>query len=84
MMSETTNFQNTPLKMTLKAGKKFAYCTCGHANTFPNCDGSHRTYGGKPIKFTPEKETEVMICRCGKSKELPYCDSSHINPPVSP
>jgi len=48
-MSELTNFQDTPLKTTVKAGKKFAYCTCGHSNIFPSCDGSHRAYGGKPL-----------------------------------
>ena len=78
-MSETTNFQDSPLKVTIEAGKKFAYCACGHSDKFPNCDGSHNTYGGKPVKFTLQEDQEVTLCRCGKSKNLPYCDGSHLN-----
>ncbi len=77
-MSETTNFQGSPLNVTIKAGKKFAYCACGHSDKFPECDGSHKTYGGKPLKFTLDESQEVTLCRCGTSKNLPYCDGSHL------
>jgi len=76
-MSKTTHFQNSPLKVTIEANKKFAYCTCGHSDTFPNCNGAHKIYGGKPIKFTLEKEETLTLCRCGESKNLPHCDGSH-------
>ena len=77
-MSETTQFQNSPLNVTIEANQKFAYCRCGHGDTFPLCDGAHRTYGGKPLKFTPEIRQELTLCRCGKSKELPHCDGTHL------
>jgi CDGSH-type Zn-finger protein len=76
-MSEKTHFINEPLKASLEAGFKYAYCTCGHADTFPYCDGTHVKKGGKPIKFTLDEPEEVILCRCGRSKELPYCDGSH-------
>ena len=78
-MSEITNFQNTPLNVNIEANRKFAYCTCGHSDTFPSCDGSHRTYGGKPIKLTLEKDQKLTLCRCGESKNLPHCDGSHLS-----
>ena len=77
-MSEKKHFQKTPLTLTLHAGKKFAYCDCGHAESFPSCDGSHRTHGGKPLKFTLEETKEVTLCRCGDSADKPYCDGSHL------
>jgi len=77
-MSQATHFQNSPLKVTIEADKKFAYCRCGHSETFPRCDGSHNTYGGKPLKFTLEQEETLLLCRCGKSKNLPHCDGSHL------
>jgi CDGSH-type Zn-finger protein len=78
-MSETTHYQNSPLTTTIKAGQKFAYCTCGHSNKFPSCDGAHKSYGGKPIKFILVQDQEVTLCRCGNSNNLPYCDSSHLS-----
>ncbi len=77
-MSESTHFQNTPLKTTVQANKKFAYCSCGHSGQFPKCDGAHKTYGGKPIKFTLDRDKELLLCRCGKSKALPHCDGTHL------
>jgi len=77
-MSETTKFQNAPLKLTIEAHQKFAYCSCGHSDIFPSCDGSHRVYGGKPVKFTLEETEEVTLCRCGASADKPYCDGSHL------
>ena len=65
-----------PVVLELAPGR-YAYCTCGHADTFPYCDGTHVKKGGKPIKFTLDEPEEVILCRCGRSKELPYCDGSH-------
>jgi CDGSH-type Zn-finger protein len=77
-MSIQKHFIDAPLKTELEADVKYAYCSCGHSDKFPYCDGSHDTYGGKPLKFTLEKKKEVWLCRCGRSTNKPYCDGSHL------
>jgi CDGSH-type Zn-finger protein len=71
-------FKNAPLRVTLKANVKFAYCTCGLAQTFPYCNGSHRGTEHKPIKITPQCDTTLLLCQCGKSKNAHECDNSHV------
>jgi len=77
-MAEKTQFQNSPYRITVEAHQKFAYCRCGHADSFPLCDGAHRTYGSKPLKFTPDKTQKLTLCRCGNSKTVPHCDGTHL------
>jgi len=72
-----TYFTNAPLKASLQGGVKYAYCTCGHSEKYPYCDGTHRNSEAKPLKFTVKADTDVWLCRCGKSGRKPYCDGSH-------
>ena len=76
-MDNETHFKNEPLKASLKADIKYAYCTCGQSEKFPYCDGTHRETGDKPIKFTVKGNTDAWLCQCGKSGRKPYCDGSH-------
>lgn len=76
-MSQEIRFTDMPLKASLKVGVKYAYCTCGHSEKFPHCDGSHREVGGEPIKFTVKANTDAWLCQCGRSGRKPYCDGSH-------
>lgn len=62
----------------LEEGKNYAYCTCGHSETMPFCDGAHKVKGGgTPIRFKAEKDGDIALCGCGKSANKPYCDGSH-------
>jgi len=72
-----THFENLPLKVSLEANFKYAYCTCGLSDKFPFCDGNHRNTEFKPIKFSVDVDTDKWICRCGRSGRKPYCDGSH-------
>lgn len=72
-----THFQNAPLKASLDADTVYAYCTCGHSEKFPFCDGAHRGTDKTPIKFSVKADTDVWLCRCGRSGRKPYCDGSH-------
>ncbi|MDO6736844.1 CDGSH iron-sulfur domain-containing protein [Wenyingzhuangia sp. 2_MG-2023] len=62
----------------LEEGKNYSYCTCGHSETKPFCDGAHKEKGGgSPLRFKGEKTGGVALCGCGKSQNKPYCDGSH-------
>ncbi|XP_035168934.1 CDGSH iron-sulfur domain-containing protein 3, mitochondrial [Oxyura jamaicensis] len=68
-----------PLVVELKAGKKYAWCSCGHSKTQPFCDGSHRTAapGVSPLRFTAEADGAAPLCACKRTRSPPYCDGSH-------
>ncbi|XP_028261306.1 CDGSH iron-sulfur domain-containing protein 3, mitochondrial-like [Parambassis ranga] len=68
-----------PYRVTLTAGKRYAWCVCGHSKKQPFCDGAHSTEapGISPLRFTPEKHGAVMLCACKQTKAPPYCDGSH-------
>ena len=70
------------IKVELKKGETYWYCTCGRSESQPFCDGSHNQEGCgfKPLKFTHEQEDgEYSICQCkhNKPEKGPYCDGSH-------
>ncbi|XP_071359436.1 CDGSH iron-sulfur domain-containing protein 3, mitochondrial-like [Trachinotus anak] len=69
-----------PYRVKVSAGKRYAWCACGHSKKQPFCDGAHRTAAPtiSPLRFTPEKDTKVMLCACKQTKNAPYCDGSHL------
>ncbi|KAM7009453.1 uncharacterized protein LKV04_001420 [Tautogolabrus adspersus] len=68
-----------PFRVKVTAGKRYAWCACGHSQKQPYCDGAHRTKAPSisPLRFTPEKDQKVMLCACKQTKNAPYCDGSH-------
>ncbi|XP_041641590.1 CDGSH iron-sulfur domain-containing protein 3, mitochondrial-like [Cheilinus undulatus] len=68
-----------PYRVEVTAGKRYAWCACGHSKRQPFCDGAHRTKAPSisPLRFTPEKDQKVMLCACKQTKNAPYCDGSH-------
>ncbi|MGA0333307.1 MAG: CDGSH iron-sulfur domain-containing protein [Kiritimatiellia bacterium] len=66
-----------PVEVQLTAGEEIWFCTCGHSENQPFCDGSHKKSGFSPLGFTPEKSGSAWLCQCKQSKNLPFCDGSH-------
>ncbi|KAM6042256.1 CDGSH iron-sulfur domain-containing protein 3, mitochondrial [Chlamydotis macqueenii] len=68
-----------PFLVELKAGKKHAWCACGHSKNQPFCDGSHRRAapGIAPLRFTPEENGTALLCGCKRTRTPPYCDGTH-------
>ncbi|NXQ87617.1 CISD3 protein, partial [Nyctibius grandis] len=68
-----------PFPVELKAGKKYAWCGCGHSKSQPFCDGTHKKAapGISPVRFTAEKDTTAWLCGCKRTRSPPYCDGTH-------
>lgn len=70
-----------PFKMTLKAGKRYAWCLCGQSKTHPLCDKTHGYVHNKitlrPVFFEVEKDGDYYICMCRQTKHRPFCDGAH-------
>jgi CDGSH iron-sulfur domain-containing protein 3 len=79
-MENTNHIIKAPAACKLEAGDYY-WCACGHSNTQPFCDGSHKTRAPEksPMKFTMEAEKEVWLCRCKSTGTPPYCDGTHKN-----
>ncbi len=67
-----------PIVVDETPGKK-AYCTCGHSEKLPYCDGAHNRMqtGLTPIVCDIEEPGKKAICQCHKSDVMPWCDGTH-------
>lgn len=67
----------SPIRCDLKAGEKYAYCTCGFSQNAPFCDGSHKGTGMSPKIFTVEEDRTAGVCNCKLTNNAPFCDGTH-------
>lgn len=68
---------NKPVKVDVKEGEEYYFCTCGRSNSQPFCDGSHAVTEFKPKSFAVEKSGDAFLCQCKHSQNLPFCDGTH-------
>lgn len=70
-----------PYRVKVKAGKRYAWCACGHSKKQPFCDGAHKAKAPSisPLRFTPEKDRTVFLCACKQTRNAPYCDATHVS-----
>ncbi|MGP0630058.1 glutamate synthase-related protein [Nitrospina sp. 32_T5] len=66
-----------PTEVQLKAGKVYAWCSCGRSKTQPFCDGSHKGTSFQPKMFKADKDETAYLCMCKHTKDAPYCDGTH-------
>ncbi len=77
-MTDPVVAQETPYRVELKAGERYAWCACGLSQKQPFCDGAHKqTDDLKPNVFTAEKDETVSLCGCKQTGNSPRCDGSH-------
>lgn len=71
--------EKKPVKVTLKKGQTYCFCTCGHSQKQPFCDGTHREKAPefKSLRFEADKEGEVWLCQCKQTDNAPFCDGTH-------
>ena len=66
-----------PDLVSLVAGKKYAWCSCGLSQRQPFCDGSHAGTDWKPLMFSPKRTQLDWLCTCKFTRDPPYCDAAH-------
>lgn len=78
-MSTPKRAGESPIKVELEAGKRYAWCTCGLSTNQPFCDGAHRADDTAltPLVFVAEKDETRYLCTCKASKNGAFCDGSH-------
>ncbi|MFT5132209.1 MAG: CDGSH-type Zn-finger protein/mannose-6-phosphate isomerase-like protein (cupin superfamily) [Gammaproteobacteria bacterium] len=68
-----------PCLVSLKAGRPYAWCSCGRSSRQPFCDGAHKDTSFEPLRYIPEQDEDVLLCACKQTKTAPFCDGSHNN-----
>ena len=78
MMENNIKGGDTPIPCELETNKNYAWCTCGHSENQPFCNGSHRAKEAtSSLKFSVEENKTAYLCTCKLNKNPPYCDGSH-------
>lgn len=70
--------RNSPFVVDEQPGRK-AWCSCGHSQKQPYCDGSHSRLntGMSPVIVELTEAKTVAWCGCKATKTPPYCDGTH-------
>ena len=78
-MSNIKIAQKSPYAVEVNSGDKKVWCSCGHSENQPYCDGAHarKETGMKPIVCKFENSETVYFCGCKHSKNGAFCDGSH-------
>eukprot|EP01118_Nematostelium_gracile_P013881 TRINITY_DN529_c0_g1_i1.p1 TRINITY_DN529_c0_g1~~TRINITY_DN529_c0_g1_i1.p1 ORF type:complete len:106 (+),score=18.35 TRINITY_DN529_c0_g1_i1:52-369(+) len=66
-----------PIKVEVKAGQTYYWCSCGLSKNQPFCDGSHSQVGLAPLPYTPTEDKTVYLCACKQTNNAPFCDGTH-------
>jgi CDGSH-type Zn-finger protein len=81
-MNKPTVAALQPIRVDLKAGKTYFFCTCGRSAKQPFCDGSHEGTTFEPKPFVAEKDGNAFLCQCKQTSNPPFCDGSHSKIPA--
>lgn len=73
-----------PFKITVEAGKKYFWCSCGASQNQPFCDGSHKAFKNadgtsimKSVVYEADENKTISFCGCKHSKNGVFCDGTH-------
>jgi CDGSH-type Zn-finger protein len=76
-MTDPVVAQKAPFEKVIKAGERYAWCSCGLSKQQPVCDGSHKVTDLRPMIKVAEKDETIWLCGCKQSATKPYCDGTH-------
>ena len=77
-MATPVRASDTPISVSVEAGKDYWWCSCGQSKNQPFCDGTHKA-GAQftPVMYTAAESATVYFCGCKQSGKAPLCDGSH-------
>ena len=68
---------SSAIKIEVKEGKSYFWCSCGKSSKQPFCDGSHEGSEFNPIVYKAELTKKMFFCTCKQTNNQPFCDGSH-------
>ena len=76
-MAEPIIAQKGAYPTDVESGKTYYWCSCGHSNKHPFCDGSHKEFGMAPLPVEVNETKKMYFCGCKQSAKKPFCDGTH-------
>ncbi|MFZ8864599.1 MAG: CDGSH iron-sulfur domain-containing protein [Rickettsiales bacterium] len=79
-MTKAKIAQKAPYKVSVEAGKKYFWCSCGYSKNQPFCDGNHKEHAPdfRAIAWQSSESKEIYFCGCKQAKNgTIFCDGSH-------
>ena len=68
---------SSAIKIEVKEGKSYFWCSCGKSSKQPFCDGSHEGSEFNPVVYKAELTKKMFFCTCKQTNNQPFCDGSH-------
>ena len=68
---------SSAIKIEVKEGKFYFWCSCVQSSKQPFCDGSHKGSGFSPVVYKAETTKKMFFCTCKQTDNQPFCDGSH-------
>ena len=68
-----------PTHMYLARAKSYDWCSCGHTQISPLCDGQCKWVltRCRPITFSVSESGYYKLCNCKMSSNAPFCNGTH-------
>ena len=68
-----------PTHMYLNRGKMYDWCSCGHSQINPLCDGQCKWIltRCRPVSFNVAESGYYKLCNCKLSANAPFCNGTH-------
>ncbi len=68
---------NNAIKIEVKEGKSYFWCSYGKSSKQPFCDGSHKGSQFNPVVYKAETTKKMFFCTFKQTDNQPFCDVSH-------
>ena len=68
---------SSAIKIEVKEGKSYFWCSCGKSSKQPFCDGSNKGSEFNPVVYKAELIKKMFFCTCKQTNNQPFCDGSH-------
>ena len=68
-----------PTHIYLHRGKTYDWCSCGHSQINPFCDGQCKwiVTRNRPVTFNVKQSGYFKLCNCKMSANAPFCNGTH-------
>lgn len=68
-----------PTHTYLHRGKVYDWCSCGHTQNSPFCDGQCKWIltRCRPVSFNVSESGYFKLCNCKMSANAPFCNGTH-------
>tara|TARA_B100000886_G_scaffold18875_1_gene12153 strand:- start:129 stop:368 length:240 start_codon:yes stop_codon:yes gene_type:complete len=76
-MNKEQRAGSSAIKIEVKEGKSYFWCSCGKSSKKPFFDGSHKGSEFNPVVYKAELIKKMFFCTCKQTNNQPFSYGSH-------